>query len=442
METPQISIKLVSLERLQVNTGQIEGVPPNPRFIKNNEFKKLINSILVFPKMLFLRPITFAADFVVLGGNQRKEALIEIAKMNFADVKQSLLQNVEFTDKPQEDQDFILDFWKTFLNSEIKQVPAQDATGFSIAEMTEFVVKDNVGFGQDDLNVFQKDWDIEKVKRWGVEFPKNWFKEEKKQVVEDDFTVKETVNTEISEGDLIKIGGHFLLCGDATNQEHVEKLLNGAKPDLCVGDPPYGVSVVENNTRMQQLGHKQFANDTNTETAVKSYNLIKNYVEKIVYWGANHYANKLPNTAGWLVWDKQNGKDSLTYSMGELAWTNIIGNVQIYTHVWDGFRKDSERNEKRLHPSQKPVQLISWVLDKTYCKILLDNFNGCGTGMLAAHQKEIVCYAMELDPLYCEVTILRMLNFDNELKVEINGKDETKKYLKRLSVFKVKNPKK
>ena len=80
----------VSLFLLKVNTGQIDGVPPNPRFIKNKDFKNLINSILIFPKMLFLRPITYAQDYVVLGGNQRKEALIEISKMTFSEIEEFL----------------------------------------------------------------------------------------------------------------------------------------------------------------------------------------------------------------------------------------------------------------------------------------------------------------------------------------------------------------
>lgn len=273
----------------------------------------------------------------------------------------------------------------------------------------------------------------------GVEFPKGWDKKEAKEIVEDDFAVKETINTQISEGDLIQIGVHRLLCGDSTSQDDVEKLLNGKTPDACISDPPYGLNVVENNSRMQQLGHKQYVNDKDITTAVKSFNLINKYVDKIVYWGANHYANKLPNVAGWLVWDKQDGKDSLTYSMGEVAWTNILNNVQIFTHVWDGFRKDSERNEKRLHPSQKPVALIAWTLDKIpVCQIMVDLFNGAGTGMVAAQQKSIVCYAMEIEPIYCEITILRMLNLDATLSVIINGKDESKKYLERLKTFKVK----
>ena len=435
-----VKIELVNLNQLQVNTGQIEGIPKNPRFIKNKDFKNLINSILVFPKMLYLRPITFANEFVVLGGNQRKEALIEIATLGFAKVNEMLDNSNEYNDKPQEDKEWIAGFWQEFFNSEIKQVPAQNATGFSLAEMTEFVVKDNVGFGQDDLNIFANDWDVEKVKQWGVEFPKSWDKVEPKEIVEDEFEVKQTINTQISEGDIIEIGVHRLLCGDATKQDDIEKLLNGKNPDVAICDPPYGINVVESNTRMQQLGHKQYLNDNDNTTAVKSFDLINKYVDKLVYWGANHYANKLPNVAGWLVWDKQDGKDSLTYSMGELAWTNIIKNVQIFTHIWDGFRKDSERNEKRLHPSQQPVALIAWTLDKLpVCEMMVDLFNGAGTGMVAAHQKNVACYAMELEPLYCEITILRMLNLDNKIVIKVNGKDESKKYLQRLKTFSVKN---
>lgn len=166
MSKIDVKTALVNLNQLKINEGQIEGVPKNPRFIKNKDFKNLINSILVFPKMLYLRPITYANDFIVLGGNQRKEALIEIATLSFPKVKETLENNVEFQDKPQEDKEWILQFWQDFFNAEIKQVPAQDATGFSIAEMTEFVVKDNVGFGEYDFEIINLDWDVEKIKRW------------------------------------------------------------------------------------------------------------------------------------------------------------------------------------------------------------------------------------------------------------------------------------
>ena len=93
-------VAYVNLAQLQTNTGQIEGVPPNPRLIKNKEFEALITSILVFPKMLFYRPITYAGEFVILGGNQRKEALIEISKLSFKQIKNRLEKQKQLTEKP------------------------------------------------------------------------------------------------------------------------------------------------------------------------------------------------------------------------------------------------------------------------------------------------------------------------------------------------------
>ena len=168
------NVAYVNLAQLQTNTGQIDGVPPNPRLIKNKEFEELINSILVFPKMLFYRPITYAGEFVILGGNQRKEALIEISKLSFKQIKNRLDKQKQFTEKPEEDRAWTIEFWEEFCRQEIKQAPAQDASGFSIAEMSEFVIKDNVGFGEDDFEVLEKHWDIEKVTDWGLKLPENW----------------------------------------------------------------------------------------------------------------------------------------------------------------------------------------------------------------------------------------------------------------------------
>ena len=101
------NVAYVNLVQLQTNTGQIDGVPPNPRLIKNKEFEALITSILVFPKMLFYRPITYAGDFVILGGNQRKEALIEISKLSFKKIKNRLEKQKQFTEKPEEGKTYV-----------------------------------------------------------------------------------------------------------------------------------------------------------------------------------------------------------------------------------------------------------------------------------------------------------------------------------------------
>ena len=106
----QNNVRLIPLATLKTKTEQIEGVPPNPRTIKNKEFEELINSILVFTKMLFYRPITYAGEFVILGGNQRKEALIEISKLSFKKIKNRLEKQKQFTEKPEEDRAWTLEF--------------------------------------------------------------------------------------------------------------------------------------------------------------------------------------------------------------------------------------------------------------------------------------------------------------------------------------------
>lgn len=166
--------EVVSLELLKQNTGQIEGVPQNPRLIKNKEFEDLKRSILVFPQMLFLRPITYADDYVVLGGNQRRGALEDIAKLSFKQIQAKLDKYEEFTSKTAEERDEIIDFWADFAASKEKAVPAQSANHLSTEQKAEFVIKDNVQFGDNDWDIIANEWDVERVQNWGLKLPEDW----------------------------------------------------------------------------------------------------------------------------------------------------------------------------------------------------------------------------------------------------------------------------
>lgn len=167
---------MVRIEDLKANTGQLEGIPKNPRTIKNKQFKDLVRSILVFPKMLYVRPITHS-DMVILGGNQRKEALAEILEMGISGIIHFLRESDEYQRKPDQDKEFIHDFWNEFTRTH--KVPAQDVSTMSLDEKIEFVIKDNIGFGEHDMNVLDLEWDHLKLnlKDWGVDV-KAW-KEEK-----------------------------------------------------------------------------------------------------------------------------------------------------------------------------------------------------------------------------------------------------------------------
>ena len=90
--------------------------------------------------------------------------------------------------------------------------------------------------------------------------------------------------------------------------------------------------------------------------------------------------------------------------------------------------KDSERGQKRVHATQKPVALIDFAI-KEYCdnpKSILDYFTGSGSTLVAAHQLGLKFYGMELEPVYCQVIIDRMAKLDLSIEVKINGKDYTK----------------
>lgn len=379
----------------RVKLSKIKNNPNNPRLVKDDKFFQLVQSLEEFGhKMLPLRPII--VDGHVLGGNMRTKALRELGYKEIPST------------------------WVKFIE------------GFTEAEKKEFVIKDNLGFGEWDFEILKEEWDLKLLEEWGMDMNpfESWGDEEVPPADEEPYDDSKDIQVDVVEGDLIEFvctdgRVHRLLCGDSTCSDTVGKLIGDNIPDIALCDPPYGISAIEGNTRMKELGWEQYKNDDSIQTAIDAFNLVSSICPKLVFWGANHYANKLPNSSGWLMWDKQDGKDSLTYSMGELAWTNILNNVQIFTHIWDGFRKDSEKNIKRLHPSQKPVKLHKWVLAKTDFKSVLDLFGGSGSVMVATHELDKYCYCMEISPKYCQVIINRMVGVDDTLVVKINGSEYT-----------------
>ena len=111
------------------------------------------------------------------------------------------------------------------------------------------------------------------------------------------------------------------------------------------------------------------------------------------------------------MWDKQGGK-SVTYADCELCFTNRENPVRMFTHIWDGFRRDSEKNESRVHPNQKPVKLFVDIWD-TFSpgRIVLDLFGGSGSTLIAAETTSRVCYTVELSPAFCDVILKRWQDF-------------------------------
>ena len=365
-----------------VSIDQIKPNPSNPRLIKDDKFKKLVQSLKDFPEMANVRPIVVNQDMVILGGNMRFKAMKE-AK------------------------------WK--------EIPVE-VVDWDEAKQREFIIKDNVGFGEWDWDDLANNWDAEELDKWGLDVPE--FEAEQAEAEEDNYEMPDEVQTDIVIGDLFEIGEHRLLCGDSTDSDAVAKLMDGQKADMVFTDPPYGINHTGKgiNGAAKENNFGEILGDNDVTVAIDSFNLCQSEFPNsiLIFWGANYYCSALPDGYGWLVWDKE--KEGDTFSGAELAFVNKGVRLDVFRHRWHGMIKASEMGEKRLHPTQKPIALVDWSF-KNYDagKNILDLFLGSGTTMVAAHQLNRKCYGMELDPKYCQVIIERMLKLDPTLQIKRNG---------------------
>lgn len=251
----------------------------------------------------------------------------------------------------------------------------------------------------------------------------NAFRAEPKDgLVEDDFCPEAPIHPKSQLGDVWLLGKHRLMCGDSTAVTDVDRLMAGAKADMVYTDPPYGVSVQMTNPQTVCTG--TILGDETTDVAAAAYRLCTAYDVPMIFWGANHYLADagLPNASCWLCWDKQEANNHIDQADCELAWTNIRGPARIFHHLWAGFRRDSEKGETRVHPTQKPIALNLEILEFFKAgKVVLDLFGGSGSTLIACEKTGRSCRMMELDPKYCDVIIRRWQDFTGKQAIHEDG---------------------
>lgn len=204
----------------KIKISKIKRNPNNPRLIKDDKFNKLVKSIKEFPQMLDIRPIVVNKDMIVLGGNMRLKACQEAG---------------------------------------LKEVPVIQADNLTAEQQREFIVKDNVGFGEWDWDMIANEWDAEQLDDWGLDLPVD-FNVVETEAEEDNYEMPNEIKTDIVFGDLIEIGEHRLLCGDSTDSDQVEKLMNGEKGDLAHNDPPYGMKKENDGVLNDNLNYSDLLN--------------------------------------------------------------------------------------------------------------------------------------------------------------------------------------
>jgi DNA modification methylase len=382
------------MKTITVKINEVKSNPNNPRIIKDDKFKKLVASIKELPQMLQLRPIVVNEDMVVLGGNMRLKACKEAG---------------------------------------LKEIPIIKASELNEEQQRAFIIKDNVGFGEWDWDALANEWDAEQLDEWGLDVPN--FDGVELDAVEDDFDAPEGgIETDIVIGDLFEIGEHRLLCGDSTDSNNLDKLLQGKKPELLLTDPPYGIDYGgmlkgkgDGKGGADKNGWKSYDapdwDKSKPENGVLQY--LCQITENQIIWGGNYFTDDLPPTMGWLIWDK--GQRGFSLADGEMAWTSFNNALRIKEYA----RAKANREEKN-HPTQKPIEIMSWCFEyadrhsKNEIKLVLDAYLGSGSTMVTCHQLNRKCYGMELDPKYCQVIIDRMLKLDPSLSVKRNGETYAK----------------
>lgn len=404
----------------KVKISEIKPNPNNPRIIKDEKFKKLVKSIQDFPEMLELRPIVVDDNMVVLGGNMRLKALKEL---------------------------------------KITEVPIIKANELTEDQKKEFIIKDNVWFGEWDWDMLANEWDSDLLNEWGMDVPHV----EKLEAVQDDYEVPdaEDISTDIVEWDVFELSGewimHKLICGSSTDIKTLEKLFENSvksQADMVFTDPPYNVDyegktaekLKIQNDKMNTIEFQNFISDTigsmiaytkkgwcyyaciPLEVGVTDLFFQKMHLQSVIVWIKNSI----------VMWrkDYQQKSEPILFCLNdeddEYEWIIYWWN-KWEKHDFYGGRKQSnvwyfdKPTRNWVHPTMKPVELVGRAIKNSskQWELVLDLFLGSGTTMVASHQLWRSCYGVELDPKYCKVILERMLALDPSIEISRNGEPYT-----------------
>jgi len=194
--------------------------------------------------------------------------------------------------------------------------------------------------------------------------------------------------------------------------EYMRSMPDGSV-DAVVTDPPYGISLVPGEGKLNATKHEKIIGDDRPfdPSPFLGY-------KKVVVWGANNYAKRLPDCGAWLAWDKvtRNGF-KLRIAEYEFAWTNATTRHRGFRHMWSGAYRDSERGTK-YHPCQKPVALMKWCLDVAGVPegaTVFDPYCGSGSVGVACIQTGRNFIGCEISPEYHAIATRRLQEAENNL---------------------------
>lgn len=416
--------KQIKATIFEVDIDNVFENPANPRTIKAAAFKKLVKSIEEFPQMLWKRPpvCETVADgrYMALGGNKRSEAARKAG---------------------------------------LKRIPIMLADDWTAEQKKRFVVLDNDQSGEWDFKMLSDQYDMSFIlNSTSIQIP-NAFANKSSQALD---RIVEPPEIPVSmKNDIWILGAHRIMCGDSTSKEQVDKLLNGATPEMMVTDPPYGVEYDAEWRKAAGIGGQgtavgKVANDDNADWR-EAWAHFRGDVAYV--WHAGAYANTVADSLiacnfmirAQIIWAKSQlviGRGDYHYQHepmwycvrkgrpggitetrtkstlwrdiddvlhpGELVFLardrakkvyGLRGNTSTIWEIPKIHKADSG------HSTQKPVECMERPMRNHDCASVYDPFSGSGTTIIAAERIGRTCYAMELYASYVDVAVERWQAF-------------------------------
>lgn len=404
----------------KVSVDEINPAPYNPRIdLKpgDEEYEKLKRSLYEFG---YVEPLVWnERTGNLVGGHQRLKILLE---QNISEVDVSVV-DIDLTKEKA-------------LNIALNKISGQwddEKLATLLQELTDTELgMDITGFDSDDLEELLEGLPADT----GIDDP----------VEEDDFNVEEALENikepETQYGDIWKLGRHLLVCGDATKQDDINKLMQDDKADLVITDPPYNVAVTSESKELNDSGRESIMNDDMSADDFDSFldgvfrnysNLMKDTAAIYIFHGSS-YQREFENamnkygiltrsqciwvknypTFGWSQYRWQHEPVFYAYKKGHspewygdrkqsTVWrAGLLEDVPEPATVWEISRGNIN---DYVHPTQKPLELIAIPLKNSSKKkdIVVDLFGGSGSTLMTCEQTGRECRTMELDPVFCDV---------------------------------------
>lgn len=193
--------------------------------------------------------------------------------------------------------------------------------------------------------------------------------------------------------------------------------------ELAIVDPPYGIGAYSDGTMgggvlAKQSTYKKTEWDF-VAPETKYFIELKRVSKNQIIWGANHFISRIPfDSSCWIVWDKQNGEND--FADCELAWTSFKTAVRKFEFRWQGMLQGNMKNKEiRIHPTQKPVALYTWLLNN-YAKKgdkILDTHVGSASSLIACHKLGFEYWGFEIDPDYYALATARLEAVKSQISI-------------------------